>query len=78
MKKLCDCKVCNFVKDYIEKAAKLDLALLGVGLGSACVLLGTIVPRKCNRHARKATGALMGLALAALTGKMLVSFVKNK
>jgi hypothetical protein len=76
--KMCDCKVCNWLKSFLTKAAKLDLALLGLGLASLGAIVGTVVPKKCHKHARCAMGALIGFSGVALGAKMLVSFLKNR
>lgn len=76
--KLCNCKVCNFVKGFVSKAAKLDLALLGVGVVSVGAIAGTVIPKKCHKGARRTMGALVGLSGLALGAKMLVSFLKNR
>ena len=76
--KKCNCKVCNFVKEYAGKAAKLDLILLGVGAVSLSTIFGTLVPKKCRKGARRTMGAVLGLSGAVLGAKVLVSFLKNR
>lgn len=76
--KKCNCKFCDFVREYAGRAAKLDLILLGAAAVSLSIIFGTLVPKKCHKPTRHTMGALLGFSGAALGAKMLVSFLKNR